>query len=223
MPSKINYQNKLDAILESLPTRFDRTPRLFLHACCAPCSSYTLEYLSQYFSITVYYYNPNIMPKEEYLRRRDELYRLVREMPLPNPVRVIAPETYDVAHFRELIRGLEKEPERGARCQVCIAHRLKKTYEMAAIQEEKPDYVGTTLSISPHKDADYINNCGERIATGYDIPWLYADLKKRGGYQRSLVLSHEYGLYRQSYCGCDYGREMQQTSREDKQFSPINN
>ena len=155
MRSKINYQLETDRILAQLPA--ERTPTLFLHACCAPCSSYVLEYLSRYFAITLFFYNPNISPEAEYLHRKAELCRLVQELPLGNPVTVVDGD-YLPERFYALAKGLEQEPERGARCQKCIGHRLEEAFRAAAALEISPDFVCTTLTISPHKDAVFINS-----------------------------------------------------------------
>ncbi|MCD8220083.1 MAG: epoxyqueuosine reductase QueH [Ruminococcus sp.] len=208
--SKINYQNKTDAALAALPD--DRVPTLFLHACCAPCSSYVLEYLSRYFAITLFFYNPNIALEAEYQHRREELRRLVRTLPTVYPVQVVDGD-YLPERFFVLAKGAEDEPERGARCQKCIRHRLEETFRTAAALEQKPDFVCTTLSISPHKDAVYINSAGAELAVQYVIPWLYADFKKKGGYQRSITLSREYALYRQDFCGCVYSKATRDRMR----------
>lgn len=204
MQYKINYQKETDLILAQLPK--ERIPVLFLHACCAPCSSYVLEYLQQYFAITLFFYNPNIVPQVEYLHRKEELCRLIQEMPHQNAVRVIDGD-YVPERFYTLAKGLEQEPERGTRCQKCISHRLEETFLAAVQQPVQPDFVCTTLSISPHKDAYFINEEGERLAKLYGIPWLFSDFKKKGGYQRSIVLSKEYELYRQNYCGCVFSKQ----------------
>lgn len=203
MPLKINYQLALDQILAQLPQ--DRAPVLFLHGCCAPCSSYVLEYLSQYFAITLYFYNPNISPSSEYAHRREELRRLVQQMPLGNPVTIIDGD-YAPERFYTLAKGLEQEPERGLRCQKCIGHRLEETFRAAKQLPVPPDFVGTTLTISPHKDAAFINACGAALADQFGIPWLFSDFKKKGGYLRSIALSKEYDLYRQAFCGCVYSK-----------------
>lgn len=205
MPTKKNnYQHQLDEIIASIPE--GQTPTLFLHACCAPCSSYVLEYLNKYFEITLFFYNPNITEEPEYVHRREELKRLLCEMPLENPVHFMEGE-YAPDRFFALAKGFEQAPERGPRCVRCLGHRLEVTYAVADTLPERPDYVGTTLSISPHKDADFLNQKGEALASSYEIPWLYADFKKKGGYQRSIALSHEYNLYRQNYCGCIYSKQ----------------
>ena len=203
MQSRINYQLETDRILAQLPE--DHVPALFLHSCCAPCSSYVLEYLSQYFNITLFFYNPNISPESEYLHRKAELKRLVQELPLGHPVRIVDGD-YVPERFYALAKGLEDLPERGLRCQKCIGHRLEETFRIALQQPERPDYVCTTLTISPHKDAVFTNTKGTELAQQYGIAWLPTDFKKKGGYQRSIVLSREYDLYRQNFCGCVYSR-----------------
>ena len=204
MQSKTNYQPETEQILAALPE--ERVPTLFLHACCAPCSSYVLEYLSRYFAITLFFYNPNIAPETEYLHRKEELKRLVREMPLAHTVTVVDGD-YVPERFYALAKGLEQLPERGLRCQNCIGHRLEETFRQAAAQTVQPDFVCTTLSISPHKDAVFINETGKQLAAQYGVKWLTADFKKKGGYQRSIVLSREYDLYRQNFCGCVYSKQ----------------
>lgn len=196
---KINYQRQLDALLEGLTG----TPRLLLHACCAPCSSYCLEYLSRYFEITVLYYNPNISPREEFLKRFDELSRLVREMPLQKPVRVVQGE-YEPEKFYAAVRGLENVPEGGERCFVCYRLRLEQAARYAA--ENGFDYFCSTLSISPLKNAQKLNEISSELSAIYKVPNLPNDFKKKGGYLRSIELSREYNLYRQNFCGCAFSK-----------------
>ena len=197
-----NYQKELDRILEE-EKRSGRKPLLLLHSCCAPCSSYVLEYLSKYFRILDYYYNPNISPLEEYRKRAQELKRLISEMPLENPV-IFLEGPYEPEKFREASMGLEKEPEGGERCTRCFELRLRE----AALQAVRSgcDYFTTTLSISPLKDAQRLNAIGEKLAEEYGIRYLVSDFKKRDGYKRSIELSREYELYRQDFCGCMYSR-----------------
>lgn len=202
MVQKINYQIILDKELEKAANSY-RTPLLFLHCCCAPCSSYVLEYLSEYFNIMIYYYNPNINPESEYKFRLEELERLVREMPHKNEISFV-PAEYDENEFYELVKGHEKDPERGERCKICLSHRIEKTAEKAVLYDA--DFFTTTLSISPMKDAQFLNECGDRMAAKYDIPYLFSDFKKKGGYIRSIELSHQYNLYRQNYCGCAFSK-----------------
>jgi predicted adenine nucleotide alpha hydrolase (AANH) superfamily ATPase len=196
---KQNYQLALDKVLQNLPQ--GKKPRLLLHACCAPCSSYVLEYLSAYFAITLFYYNPNISSQEEYDKRVAEVRRLLREMPLPTPVQFL-PGRYDPERFFAAIKGLENLPEGGERCFIC--YRLRLSEAAKAAKAGGFDYFATTLSISPHKNAQKLNEIGAELAETTGIAWLPNDFKKRGGFQRSILLSHQYHLYRQNYCGCVY-------------------
>ena len=197
---KKNYQNELDLLISKL----DHHPRLLLHACCAPCASYVLEYLSKFFDITLFFYNPNIDSAAEYEKRKDELCRLVAYMPLENKVEIINAE-FDPVSFLTAAKGLENEPERGARCTECFTLRLEESAKVA--KGGNFDYFCTTLSISPHKNAALLNEIGERLAEKYAIPYLSSDFKKKGGYLRSIELSNEYNLYRQSFCGCRFSKE----------------
>ncbi len=208
MPApKPNYQLKLDEIIGNIDPDSE-PPKLLLHSCCAPCSSYVLEYLSEYFSITVFYYNPNIFPKEEYEHRTCELRRLVGALPVKNKVTVIAAE-YTPEEFYEAVKGLEDIPEGGERCFACYRLRLERTAQLAA--ELGADYFTTTLSISPYKNAPKLNEIAEELGDIYKVKALPSDFKKRGGYKRSVELSAEYGLYRQDYCGCVFSkREREQ-------------
>lgn len=196
-----NAQQKLDELITELS---GRRPALLLHACCAPCSSYVLEYLSVYFDITLYFYNPNMDTLEEYRRRADECNRLAAEMDLPAPVSVVV-EDYDHEAFRTAAEGLEDEPERGRRCLKCYELRLRKAagYMKAA---GKFDYFATTLTLSPLKNAAAINAIGKAIEQETGVTYLETDFKKKNGYLRSIELSREYGLYRQDYCGCKYSK-----------------
>jgi predicted adenine nucleotide alpha hydrolase (AANH) superfamily ATPase len=207
-----NYQLKLDKELERI-TAEGRVPRLLLHVCCAPCSSYVLEYLSRHFDITVCFYNPNISPKSEYDYRANELTRLAAEMPLPRPV-LCRIEEYDPSAFLAIAKGLENEPEGGARCTACYRLRLTETAKIAAA--EQFDYFTTTLSISPLKDAVRLNTIGGELAAEYGVPYLYSDFKKREGYKRSIQLSSEYDLYRQDYCGCAFSKAEAERRKADK-------
>ncbi len=197
---KINYQYKLDGIINSL----EKTPKLLLHSCCAPCSSYCLEYLSKYFSITVLYYNPNIYPEEEFYKRANEQKRLIEELPAKNPVSLVVDE-YDPQEFFSAVKGLEHIKEGGERCFACYRLRLERAAKYAS--EYNFDYFCTTLSISPLKNAQKINETGEELSEIYPVKFLPSDFKKKGGYQRSIELSKEYGLYRQDYCGCVFSQE----------------
>ena len=203
MTQKRNYQKLLDETISSV-TAGDRVPTLLLHSCCGPCSSYVLEYLSQYFKITVFYYNPNIYPEEEYRKRVAEQQEFIRRFPAKHPVEFVE-GAFDTALFYETVKGLEAEPEGGARCGACFSLRLEETARLA--KERGMDYFTTTLSISPMKDAQRLNQIGARLSEQYQVPYLYSDFKKKGGYQRSVELSREYGMYRQDYCGCVFSLE----------------
>jgi predicted adenine nucleotide alpha hydrolase (AANH) superfamily ATPase len=196
----VNYQAALDRELARIAASGE-TPRLLLHSCCAPCGSYALEYLSAYFRIAVLYFNPNIYPEAEFEKRLAEQKRLLTRMAFQNPVDLLAPE-YARGDFLAAARGLEDEPEGGARCGACFSLRLDETARRA--KALGCEYFGTTLTVSPHKNAERINAAGEAAGRAYGVRFLYADLKKRDGYKRSLDLSREYGLYRQNYCGCEF-------------------
>ena len=200
--NKRNYQKELDVLLEHLEKETLR-PKLLLHACCAPCSSYVLEYLSRYFSIVLFYYNPNISPQEEYEKRVAEVRRLLQEMPLAGPVTLTLGD-YEPERFFDLAKGHEAEPEGGDRCTLC--YRLRLTEAAQAAKDLACDYFTTTLSISPYKNAEKLNTIGAELAKEYGVPYLFSDFKKRNGYKRSIELSREYNLYRQNYCGCVYAR-----------------
>ncbi len=199
---KINYQKRLDTLIEELQ-REARVPALLLHSCCAPCSSYVLEYLSQYFYITILYYNPNIFPKEEYEFRKQEQIRLVREGNWRYPVAIMDCD-WEPEQFGVISKGLEAEPEGGARCYRCYEMRLRKAAEAA--HGGGYDYFATTLSISPLKNAQKINEIGEMLGEEFDVMHLPSDFKKREGYKRSVELSKMYHLYRQDYCGCVFSK-----------------
>ncbi|MCD7797041.1 MAG: epoxyqueuosine reductase QueH [Clostridiales bacterium] len=198
--NKINYQKELDKIIE-VNQREDFLPSLFLHCCCAPCTSYTIEYLSKYFKITVFYYNSNISPVKEYEKRKRELTRLISSMPLANKVDFYDCD-YNGGDFENIARGYEHCPEGGERCFRCYELRLRKTVQTAC--DLGFDYFCTTLSISPLKNSQKINEIGFSLQDEYDIKWLPSDFKKREGYKRSIELSREYNLYRQNFCGCIY-------------------
>lgn len=199
--NKINYQKELDKIIEQ--QNGGNPPTLLLHSCCAPCSSYVIEYLSQYFKITVFYYNPNISPEDEYIFRSSEQKRLISEMKTNYPVSYID-EDYNCTKFYDAVKGFEKEPEGGKRCEICFKLRLERTAEKAA--SENFDYFATTLTISPLKNAQLINSIGCELADKYSVKWLPSDFKKKGGYKRSIELSKIYELYRQNYCGCVFSK-----------------
>ena len=198
----VNYQKITDEIIKSV-SESKVHPRLLLHACCAPCSSYCIEYLSGIFDITVFYYNPNITEPEEYEKRCEEIKRFVAEAPFAKDTKLeFGP--YEPEKFKELAKGHEKDPERGERCRLCYRMRLEKTAEYAGVN--KFDYFTTTLSISPLKDAKALNAIGKELAEKYKVSYLYSDFKKKNGYKRSIELSDEYSLYRQNFCGCEYSK-----------------
>jgi predicted adenine nucleotide alpha hydrolase (AANH) superfamily ATPase len=210
---KVNYQKQTEEQIEEL-TKDGAVPRLLLHSCCAPCSSYVLEYLSRYFEITDYFYNPNIAPSEEYDRRASELERLVTEMPLEHPVHVVCAQ-YDPAPFEELAKGLEKEPEGGKRCMLCYRLRLEEAAREAK-RREIPLFT-TTLTISPMKNAQALNEIGEAVAKKYGVAFLPSDFKKKNGYLRSIRLSEIHHLYRQDFCGCVYSQREAEERRREKE------
>lgn len=199
--NKINYQKELDKITDSLN---GDVPKLFLHSCCAPCSSYTLEYLSNYFDITVYYFNPNISPKAEFDKRYAEQKRLIKALPSKHTIKLVCGE-YDYNDFLKIAKGYENVPEGGERCFRCYRMRLESTAKLA--KEQGFDYFCTTLSISPLKNSQKINEIGYEVAEKYGIKWLPSDFKKKEGYKRSIELSREYQLYRQNFCGCVFSKE----------------
>lgn len=202
-----NYQRELDKLLEQLTT----VPRLLLHSCCAPCSSYVLEYLRQHFEITVFYYNPNISMEAEYQKRVEEQKRLINaynQLPDSGYSISIIEGDYEPEVFYAAAKGLEQCPEGGERCFACYELRLRKTAELAKKQDY--DYFATTLTISPLKNAAKLNEIGERLAAACQIAWLPSDFKKKNGYKRSIELSAEYELYRQNYCGCVYSKGREQ-------------
>lgn len=200
----MNEQKQLDEIIAKL-TEEGKVPRLFLHSCCAPCSSYCLEYLSDHFEITDFYYNPNITEREEYEKRSLELQRLIRDMPLKHPVTFVE-GAFDPSLFFETVRGLEACPEGGERCLKCFELRLEEACQMAA--KGSYDFVTTTLTISPLKDAAALNRIGREMSEKYGTHWLPSDFKKKNGYLRSIKLSEEYHLYRQNYCGCVFSKRQ---------------
>ena len=215
--SKINYQKELDRVIEGLQQK-GKVPKLLLHVCCAPCSSYCLEYLSQYFDITVYYYNPNISKKEEYEYRLSEEKRFISIKEFKYPVKLTDSE-YCPEDFFRAVKGFENEPEGGLRCRECFKLRLEATAKKA--KAEGFDYFTTTLTISPLKNAALLNEIGAEMAERYGVRWLCSDLEEKEGYKRSIELSREYQLYRQNYCGCVFSKreaasKQVQTDLSDK-------
>lgn len=208
---KENYQKILDETIAGLEERGE-VPKLLLHSCCAPCSSYVLEYLSDYFYITVLYYNPNIYPEDEYYHRAAEQKRFIREFPTKYEVSFVE-GNFEPERFYETVKGYENIREGGERCFRCYELRLREAAEYA--KKLNCNYFTTTLSISPMKNAAKLNEIGGRLAEEYGIPYLYSDFKKRDGYKRSTVISAEYGMYRQDYCGCVFSkREREEQKRE---------
>lgn len=199
-----NYSAVTERIIEEIRDKSEK-PKLLLHVCCAPCSSYVLEYLSDYFDITLYYYNPNISPEKEYTLRYEELKRLVAETKSNAKVELGA---YEPKRFLEIAKGREEEPEGGERCFLCYRLRLSESGKYA--KENNFDYFTTTLSISPYKNAEKLNTIGGDIADSLGIKYLYSDFKKKNGYKRSIELSREYGLYRQDYCGCAFSKALKE-------------
>lgn len=207
MEQKINYRIKQEKILRNLDA--DKPLRLLLHSCCAPCSSAVLEYLSEYFLITVLYFNPNIYPEEEFLHRIAEQKRLIAELPCKNPVS-FEEHGWQQERFYAAVNGLEDVREGGERCFSCYRLRLEETARLAA--EGGYDYFTTTLSVSPYKNAAKLNEIGEELAAKYGVAHLPSDFKKKDGYKRSIELSEKYGLYRQDYCGCVFSRRERELS-----------
>ncbi len=199
---KVNYQKKLEAILGEIADK-EKPPRLLLHSCCAPCSSYVLEYLSGYFSITIFYYNPNITDDGEYQTRVQEQKRLIESLPARHKISFLE-GCYEPEKFFAMAKGLEKDPEGGKRCFACYRMRMEEAAALAA--ENGFDYFTTTLTLSPLKNAEKINEIGRELEALYPVRHLPSDFKKKGGYQRSLELSRKYQLYRQNYCGCVFSQ-----------------
>lgn len=199
----INYQKEMDKLIDS-NIKSNITPTLLLHACCGPCSSYVLEYLSEYFNIIVLYYNPNISPESEYEHRFNEEQRLVSEMNFKNQVQLIKGDYFPEIFFNA-VKGLEKEPEGGKRCEVCFRLRLEEAAKFC--KKINADYFATTLTISPLKNAEKINAIGKEVEEKYGVKYLPSDFKKKNGYKRSIELSREYNLYRQNFCGCVFSKE----------------
>ncbi len=197
-----NYQKELEKLIEK-QQRDGGKPSLLLHSCCAPCSSYVLEYLAPYFNICDFYYNPNISPKKEYEDRKEELVRLIREMGLSAEVSFLE-GTYRPEEFFAMAKGLEDLPEGGERCFKCYEMRLRESAKIA--KEQGAEYFATTLTISPLKNAQKLNEIGERLAEEYGVKYLPSDFKKKNGYKRSVELSAQYELYRQNYCGCVFSK-----------------
>ena len=198
---KVNY----DKVLEEMISNLEYKPKLLLHSCCGPCSSYVITYLMDYFDITVLYYNPNIEPVSEYEKRKNEQIRLIKELNQEN-VHFLDID-YDNESFKEFVKGHESDKEGGARCHLCYELRLRKTAEIA--QNKDFEFFGTTLTVSPYKNASILNQIGENLSSQYNVKWLYSDFKKKDGYKKSIELSKKYNLYRQDYCGCLYSKDRE--------------
>ncbi|MDO5688752.1 MAG: epoxyqueuosine reductase QueH [Tissierellia bacterium] len=199
---KVNYQNKMEEILGYVQTQ-NKVFKLLLHSCCGPCSTYVLEYLSEYFEILLLYFNPNIYPSEEYFFREREQRELIQRLDPKHPIHMLSVR-YQPEEYYDAVRGLEDTPEGGSRCEVCF--RLRLTEAAKAAQSEGAEYFTTTLSISPHKNAQLLNRLGEEIGEEYGIQYLYSDFKKKGGFLRSVQLTEQLGMYRQDYCGCEFSK-----------------
>lgn len=209
---KIDYQKELEKIISGIGE--GETPSLLLHSCCAPCSSYVLEYLSDYFKITVFYFNPNIYPPEEFFYRRSEQERFISMLPVKNPIAFVGAE-YESERFYSAVKGLEHIREGGERCFACYRMRLEETARVA--RDMGMDFFTTTLSISPMKNAAKLNEIGRELSEEYKVPYLFSDFKKKGGYLRSTELSREYGIYRQNYCGCIFSQREAEERRKAKE------
>lgn len=201
----MNYDRKMEEMIRNHQEQKE-VPSLLLHCCCAPCSSAVLERLANDFKITVFYYNPNITLEEEYQKRKKELRRLIQEIPTQYPIEWLE-SAYRPQEFLAKTNHLKEEKEGGARCYICYQMRLEETARQA--KDHHFDYFTTTLSISPHKNANWLNEIGEKLGNDYQVGYLYADFKKKEGYKRSIILSKEYRLYRQNYCGCNYSKNRQ--------------
>lgn len=208
----MNYNTLMEQEIEKIK-KTNVIPNLLLHSCCAPCSSHVIDTLSPYFNITILYYNPNIEPYDEYIKRKKEEKRFINQYPNINKLNIIDCD-YDNDKYHEIIKGLEQEKEGGARCIKCYYLRLEKTAQIA--KENKYDYFATTLTVSPLKNSTKLNEIGEKLSKQLDIKYLYSDFKKKNGYKHSIELSKQYDLYRQDYCGCIYSYNQRQLEKEQK-------
>lgn len=208
----MNYNNKTEEIIADIKSQ-GTVPNLLLHSCCAPCSSHVIDTLSPYFNITILYYNPNIEPYSEYEKRKNEEIRFIKEFPHQNKLDIMDCD-YNNEAFKQLSKGLENEKEGGARCIKCYYERMAKTAFLA--KENNYDYFATTLTVSPYKNSQKLNEIGASLENQYHIPYLYSDFKKKNGYKHSIELSKEYNLYRQDYCGCKYSKAEREQYLEEK-------
>lgn len=197
-------------------SKLDSTKKILLHSCCAPCSSHVIEFLKDYFDITIIYYNPNISPIEEYEKRKKEQIKLINSLKSNNKIDYIDCD-YDNDIYEKEIKGYESCPERGARCNVCFKLRLEKT--AATAKQNNYDYFSTTLTVSPYKNAELINNIGQELSDKYNIKWLHCDFKKENGYKNSIKLSKKYNLYRQDYCGCIYSKKEKENKKTTNEMN----
>jgi predicted adenine nucleotide alpha hydrolase (AANH) superfamily ATPase len=209
---KTNYSQITEKIISETASS-GKKAKLLLQVCCAPCSSYVIEYLSEVFDITLFYYNPNISPESEYKLRLSELHRFVEEFPPAKDVKFLDAE-YDPETFLKMSKGMENLPEGGERCKKCYYLRLEKTAQKA--KDESYDYFSTTLSISPYKNAEWLNSIGGELSEKYSVKYLFSDFKKKNGYKRSIELSAQYGLYRQDWCGCAFSKRDAEIHRLEK-------
>lgn len=206
----MNYNKLMEEEIQKI-IELNTKPKLLLHSCCAPCSTHCIQTLTPYFDITILYYNPNIEPYEEYLKRKEEEIRFINEFPHTNIIDIMDCD-YDNDLFNEMSKGLELEPERGARCIKCYYLRLNKTAQEA--KNNNYDYFATTLTLSPLKDSKKLNEIGEKLQEKYNIKYLYSDFKKKEGYKNSIELSNKYNLYRQDYCGCKFSKRDREKQKE---------
>ena len=202
-------------ICKEILTNLNYTPKILLHSCCAPCSSQVITLLTEYFDITILYYNPNIYPKDEYIKRKEEQIKLINEIEHKNKIDIIDCD-YENNIYENTIKGLENEAEGGKRCQQCFILRLEKTAQIE--KKLNYNYFSTTLTVSPHKNSTIINNIGYELEKKYNIKWLPSDYKKEEGYKKSIELSKKYNLYRQDYCGCKYS--IRKETQEKNNYSP---
>lgn len=207
---KTYYQLYIDEI-----NNLKEKKTILLHSCCAPCGSHVITCLAPFFNITILYYNPNIYPKEEYLKRKEEQIKLIKEIDIPTKIDFIDCD-YDNEIYESSIKGYEDCKERGARCNICFELRLDKTAKTA--KEHNFDYFCSTLTVSPYKSSNLINQIGEKLSKKYDIKWLYSDFKKENGYKDSIELSKKYNLYRQDYCGCIYSKKERENIKKNKEI-----
>jgi len=208
----MNYNNKMEEII-AYNKSLGKVPNLLLHSCCAPCSSHVIDTLTPYFNITILYYNPNIEPYSEYEKREEEEIRFIHEFPHQNTLDILDCD-YNNEAFQKLSKGLEQEKEGGARCLKCYYERMSKTALLA--KENNYDYFATTLTVSPYKNSQKLNEIGASLEKKYHIAYLYSDFKKKNGYKHSIELSKEYNLYRQDYCGCKFSKQERELSKQSK-------